>query len=175
MAAHDPDLESEYARRRRVARWAGIGAVVSSLIAGVRIGLLVSRLIPAPLAVALTSIAFIAAGLVMLDRLAGAGPRTIIASAAFVLPPLCLNAFWLLMTLFVAPLSGVGCYVLVESIAMCVAGLALATANARRDARKRPSDCMRCGYPLEGVAANRCPECGTIRGVNQRGKDDKAG
>jgi DNA-directed RNA polymerase subunit RPC12/RpoP len=55
--------------------------------------------------------------------------------------------------------------VLVESIAMCVAGLALATANARRDARKRPLDCLRCGYPLDGVAANRCPECGAQRRV----------
>lgn len=163
MAPHDPDLESEFARRRRVNRWALNGAITSAVITGMRLGLLVSGLIPAPLAVALTSIAFIAAGLVVLDRLAAAGPRTIIASAAFALPPLGLGAFWLLFAMLASPVPGVVCYMLFEAAMIGIAAAAIAIANARPDTRTRPLACMKCGYPLDSVATNRCPECGAMR------------
>lgn len=80
MAAHDPDLESEFAQHKRVYRWAIRGGIAWATIAGTRLALLGSGFVPDSVAVALTSLAYIVAGLVLLDRLADAGPRTIIAS-----------------------------------------------------------------------------------------------
>jgi len=166
MAAYDPDLESEYARRRRVNRWTLVAAIGSSLLTGLRFAALALDTDTFHLAIGLTAPAFIILGLVILDRLEGAGPRTYLAALAFLMPPIVLALVCFapsVVPVVGSGVSGATLYLFFEAIAFTFVFAVMSLWNAKPDTRIRRIDCMRCGYPLDAVAANRCPECGARR------------
>jgi DNA-directed RNA polymerase subunit RPC12/RpoP len=52
-------------------------------------------------------------------------------------------------------------------VPMLIVSVVLAVRDVRRYIRSRRQGCRRCGYALEGLTSNTCPECGSTIVMNQ--------